>query len=51
MTRANGELASESREHCYLGYFTDEVQAARAYDVAARTRFGVFANCNFPLQE
>ena len=35
----------------HLGYFTDEVEAARAYDAAARIRFSVFANCNFPLQE
>jgi hypothetical protein len=35
----------------HLGYFTDEVQAALAYDAAARIRFGVFSNCNFPLQK
>jgi hypothetical protein len=35
----------------HLGYFKDEIQAALAYDVAARTRFGVMAYCNFPLQE
>jgi hypothetical protein len=35
----------------HLGYFTDEVEAALAYDTAARIRFGVFAKCNFPLQE
>jgi hypothetical protein len=35
----------------HLGYFTDELEAALAYDAAARTRFGVFANCNFPLHE
>lgn len=35
----------------HLGYFTDEMQAALAYDTAARIRFGVMANCNFPLQE
>jgi hypothetical protein len=35
----------------HLGYFSDEVEAALAYDEAARIRFGVFAHCNFPLQE
>lgn len=35
----------------HLGYFTDETQAALTYDAAARIRFGVMANCNFPLQE
>jgi hypothetical protein len=35
----------------HLGYFEDEVQAALAYDEAARRRFGVMAHCNFDLQE
>ncbi|MGO8793533.1 MAG: hypothetical protein ACLQLC_01820 [Candidatus Sulfotelmatobacter sp.] len=35
----------------HLGYFSDEVEAALAYDTAARIRFGVMANCNFALQE
>ena len=35
----------------HLGYFSDEIAAALAYDTAARIRFGVMANCNFPLQE
>lgn len=35
----------------HLGYFSDEIEAALAYDTAARIRFCVMANCNFPLQE
>lgn len=31
----------------YLGYFTDEAAAARAYNAAAREHHGEFAKCNF----
>ena len=31
----------------HIGYFNDEVEAAKAYDSAARTYFGVYARCNF----
>jgi hypothetical protein len=32
----------------HLGYFTDKVAAARAYDEAAVAFFGAFARLNFP---
>jgi len=35
----------------YLGCFSDEVEAAIAYDVAARNHFGEFARTNFGMSE
>jgi hypothetical protein len=38
-----------SIEARYVGLFVDEIEAAKAYDEAARERFGEFARLNFPV--
>jgi hypothetical protein len=43
--RADIHVAGKTKN---LGRFTDDVQAALAYDAAAREHFGEFACCNFP---
>jgi hypothetical protein len=35
-------------ECIFLGYFKDEIQAAKAYDEAAKKYYGQFASLNFP---
>lgn len=42
-------IGYENRD-IYLGMFVDKIEAARAYDVAAKKYFGEFANLNFPEQ-
>jgi hypothetical protein len=37
-----------NRRNIFLGYFTDELQAAMAYDAKARELHGAFARFNFP---
>lgn len=39
---------SVNRRKIYLGYFLDEVEAAMAYDAAAKQHCGEFAWTNFP---
>ncbi len=46
---AQGKDASSRRRH--LGYFADEIAAARAYDAFARREHGDFARLNFPEGE
>lgn len=37
----------KNRQRTWLGYFADEIEAAKAYDAKAREIHGDFARCNF----
>lgn len=39
------------REKSHLGVFATEIEAARAYDTAAKQYYGPFARLNFPEQQ
>lgn len=41
----DAQLMLDGRNH-YLGLYTDEIEAASAYDTEAKRRFGVFAKLN-----
>lgn len=45
--RWSARITFDGRRH-HLGYFASEIDAARAYDVAARKAFGPYALLNFP---
>lgn len=53
VSRSGGQWRARVRQHYTsfeIGRFTTEIEAARAYDVAAVKLFGEFARLNFPMK-
>jgi hypothetical protein len=46
--RWHAQIRTGGKRH-HLGFYTEEVEAALAYDAAARNLFGDFAAVNFPM--
>lgn len=44
-----GFVAKVDGRNIWVGLFRDEIEAARAYDAAARQHFGEYCYQNFPL--
>ena len=40
---------TKNRKTIFIGYFSDPIDAAKAYDLTAQKLFGLFANTNFPI--
>jgi hypothetical protein len=48
-TKWRARIMIDGKEQ-YLGSFDNEIDAARAYDIAAREHFGEYAHLNFPQE-
>lgn len=49
--RAGSKKWGARIQKTHLGYFTNEIKAAKVYDLAAEDRFGELARLNFPKKD